>query len=461
MDFNSPIFFLLFLPVFFILYYPAPKPLRIYVGIIGGLLFYSWGYAAYLPLILGITLLAFLLGLGIERWRGHGAASLLLWGGVLVNIALIVVFKLSEDLSYPLGLSFLTFQVIAYLVEVNNKAGEAERNLLDFSFYLLLFPKLPAGPITRYRDLRRQIKDIRIEPHDAADGLRRFITGFAKKALIADTLGKVASPVFDLSSPGISPALAWLALVSFALQLYFDFSGYSDMAIGLGRMMGFRFVENFNFPYISKNIGDFWRRWHISLSTWFRDMVFYPLERRRLAFLGQQVNILTVFLLTGLWHGLTLNFVIWGLIHGAALVFEATAPGRRLRGAWAPIQHLYALGVILLGWVFFASPTPAFAIDFLQRLLGDTRGLEPLPFELTNPLPFIEPTFLLALFLSMLLSMPVSGWMGNFFRDLTGGKLALNAALRIAADLGLVFLFFASVAAVASAEFIPAIYGNF
>ena len=233
------------------------------------------------------------------------------------------------------------------------------------------------------------------------------------------------------------------------------------MAIGVGRMMGFRFMENFNFPYLSQSIGDFWRRWHISLSSWFRDFVFYPLERRRLKWIGQPVNILIVFALTGLWHGLTPNFLIWGLIHGLALIFEATFIGRKLRTVWVPVQHIYALGVILVGWVFFRSPTPGFALDFLRRLLGDMTGYKILPFELTSPLPFIEPTFLLALFAGLVFAFPIGSWaqkqVDNIFRD----RFAVKLSFQVLYDLGLAFLFLASVASTANAAFQPGIYGTF
>jgi alginate O-acetyltransferase complex protein AlgI len=461
MDLNSPIFLFLFLPVFIILYYLVKKRIRLVVGIVGSLLFYAWGNLNYVSLMLGLTLFAYLLALGIDRWRGQRSSFILLWVGILVNISLLVGFKLWTGVKYPLGLSYVTFQVIAYLIEVHNKAGECEKDILSFSFYLLLFPKIPVGPIMRYRQLREQIQNIQVEPQDIADGIRRFIRGFAKKALIADTLAKVVAPIFSLSSPVILPSIAWLVIISYSLQLYFDFSGYTDMAIGVGRMMGFRFMENFNLPYLSKNIGEFWRRWHISLSSWFRDYVFYPLERRRLKWIGQPVNILIVFALTGLWHGLTRNFLIWGLIHGLALVFESTFIGRKLRTVWAPVQHIYALGVILVGWVFFRSPTPDFALDFLRRLMGDMTGYRILPFELTSPLPFIEPTFVLALTLGVLLCLPLDAWLQRLLANKYDGNNFTYLSLQIVYDACLIFVFLAALATVAGATYQPNIYGTF
>ncbi len=461
MELNSPIFLFLFLPVFIAVYYFSPQRIKLFLGILGSLLFYAWGNLIYVPLMVGLTLFAYLLGWGINRWRGQNLSFFLLWLGILVNVALLVGFKLWTGVKYPLGLSYVTFQVIAYLIEVYGKASEYEEDILAFSFYLLLFPKIPVGPITRYRQLREQIKNIQVTPEDVAEGIRRFIRGFAKKALIADTLAKVVAPIFNLDSPVITPHIAWLVIISYALQLYFDFSGYTDMAIGVGRMLGLRFIENFNFPYLSKNIGDFWRRWHISLSSWFRDYVFYPLERRRLKWIGQPLNILIVFALTGLWHGLAWNFLIWGLIHGLALIFESTSLGRKLRTAWTPIQRVYALGVILVGWVFFRSPSPAFALDFLRRLAGDTSGLRILPFELTSPLPIIEPTFLMALAAGLLFSLPAGTWFQKRLDQLIGDRSAVRISAQVLYDLWLIFIFLASVASTANSVFQPGIYGTF
>ncbi len=461
MDINSPNFLFLFLPLFMLVYFIVPQRGKLIIGVAGSLLFYAWGSLIYAALMVALILFAYFLARGIDRWRDQKTSLFLLWAGILVNVSLLVIFKLWTGVKYPLGLSYVTFQVIAYLLEVYNKVSASEKDILAFSFYLLLFPKIPVGPITRYRQLREQIQNIQIDPVDAADGLRRYIRGFAKKALIADTLARVITPIFKLASPTIAPSMAWLVIISYSLQLYFDFSGYTDMAIGLGRMMGFRFLENFNFPYLSKSIGDFWRRWHISLSNWFRDFVFYPLERRRLKWIGQPLNILIVFALTGLWHGLTRNFLIWGLIHGLALIFESTSAGKKLRTSWAPIQHVYALSVILVGWVFFRSPSPDFAFDFLRRLVGDTRGLQPLPFELTNPLPFIEPTFVLALIAGVLLSLPLGSWFQGKTDSVSADRPALKLAFQLAYDLMLVFIFLAALASSVSAAFLPGIYGTF
>jgi alginate O-acetyltransferase complex protein AlgI len=461
MNLNTPNFLFLFLPIFIPLFAIMKGRFRLLFGIAGSIIFYSWGNSGYIFLMAGLTIFAYLVAWGIDHWRSSRLSLFLLWVGIFSVLALLVVFKLQSDAAYPLGLSYVAFQVIAYFVEAYKKESEFEKDLLKFSFYLLLFPKIPVGPIVRYSQVRSQIADLRVNPQDMADGLRRFLKGFAKKALIADTLAKVVTPIFNLQSPIISPSIAWLVIISYSLQLYFDFSGYTDMALGVGKMMGLRFMENFNFPYLSRSISDFWRRWHISLSNWFRDMVFYPLERRRLKWFGQSINILVVFILTGLWHGLTRNFLIWGLIHGLALVFESTSLGRKLRDFWVPFQHAYALSVILVGWVFFRSPTPDFALDFLRRLVGDTSGIQVLPFELTSPLPFIEPTFVLALALGVVLCFPVGPWLQKIVPNIRDGPSLKYLSLQITYDIVLLFIFFAALGSAASAAYQPGIYGTF
>jgi len=249
------------------------------------------------------------------------------------------------------------------------------------------------------------------------------------------------------------PFVGWLALIGFALQIYFDFSGLTDMAIGLAAMMGFRFIENFNHPYSAQSIGDFWRRWHISLSTWFRDYVFYPLERRRLPVLGQSLNILVVFLLTGLWHGVTISFVVWGLMHGFFLVLENAFLNRWLPRLWRPIRHLYALAAILLTWLVFRSPDLTYASDFLKYLFGRFPAQVTLPFLDTMPLPFIEPSFVLAFVAGILLSLlPVFGM---------PKPVEKSFPLRLATDLVLLALFVLSLGMMASRTFLPGIYESF
>jgi len=411
--------------------------------------------------MLGLIIANFFIGKNLRSTIGDKKRSTLIWAGILINIGILAFFKIWQGFGFPLGLSYVSFQLLSYLLDVNKQTIEGEEDFLKFSFYILLFPKILVGPITRYGPLKDQIGNFDVTPEGVAAGIHRFIIGLGKKVLIADILARITDPVFSLHKPIIAPWLAWFVLASFALQLYFDFSGYTDMAIGLGQMMGLRFLENFNLPYISKSVSEFWRRWHISLSSWFRDYVFYPLERKRLKWLGQPINILIVFSLTGLWHGITWNYLVWGMLHGSAIVFESTGLGRRLRTFWPPIQHLYALTIILFSWVFFRSPNIYFALRFLLRLAGDTKGLSPLIFQMTSPLPIIDPTIILAFILGIVFCFPVGQWIEQIVNRLAKDASLIKLPFQIIYDISLLLLFTTSVAALISSSFAPGIYGKF
>jgi alginate O-acetyltransferase complex protein AlgI len=483
MSFNAPVFLFFFLPISLLLYYAVDKRWKNAVALVASLVFFAWGQLFYLPLMGILILVNFYLGQRIERARQQpGSARGNLAWGIALNVILLLFFKVivaygmkwlvflpqsTQDLiaqnPLPLGLSYITFQVIAYLVDIYNELSDSENSFLNFSLYILLFPKIITGPITRYRDLADQLTDRRVTGLQAADGARRFILGLAKKVLIANTLATVVNRAFGLPWPSFTTPIAWLVLVGFALQLYFDFSGYTDMAIGLGQMLGFRFMENFNYPYIARSITDFWRRWHISLSSWFRDYVFYPLEfaRRRSGRFRQQSNILLVSLLTGLWHGVTINFVLWGLVHGLALALEITGFGRWLKKTWVPLQHAYTLLVVLVGWVFFRSPDVGFAIRFLARLAGVQRGVERLNYSITSPLPIIENSVWLALALGILFSLPLMPTIKKAWQNTAISRPLLRGIALVSRDLLMIGLLIFSVAAAVSSTYIASIYGGF
>ena len=427
-----------------------------------------------MPLMLGLLIINFLIGRILGGPISRNKRSVLIWGGILIDIGILAFFKIWHGISFPLGLSYVSFQLVSYLLDVNWKKIEGEESFLKFAFYVLLFPKILVGPITRYGPLKEQIGKFNITSEGVAAGIRRFIIGLAKKILIADFLAKIVNPVFTLSKPLITPWLAWFVLVSFTLQLYFDFSGYTDMAIGLGQMMGLKFLENFNFPYISKNISEFWRRWHISLSSWFRDYLFLPLSYAisnrlkkqsyfylKTEFVINLIAIIITFLLTGLWHGVTWNYVVWGMLHGSAIVFERTGLGKRLRAFWPPIQHIYALTIILISWVFFRSPDIRFALRFLLRLAGDTRGVSPLIFQVTSPLPIIDPTVILAFIFGIVFCIPIGRWIDKLISRLEKNDSVMRLPLQIIYDISLFLLFTTSVAALVSSVFAPGIYGKF
>ncbi|MBN1303396.1 MAG: MBOAT family protein [Anaerolineales bacterium] len=483
MHFNTPLFLFLFLPFFFTIYFASDTKTRRIVGLLGSLVFYAWGEALYIFLMAGLILLNYWICIKIGN-KNSGKRFVWMWLGVGINTLALLAFKVLitfgvswiaklglpvperlltwlGELVFPLGLSYIAFQLISYVIDVY-KGLPAEKNLLNFSLYVMLFPKILVGPIMRFKAVADQLPAPPVNRTKIADGIRRFIRGLAKKVLIADTLAKLVEVVFNVTVlEGLQPGIAWLGIVAYALQIYFDFAGYTDMALGLGNMMGFHLPENFNFPYLAQSVGDFWRRWHISLSSWFRDYVFYPLERRRIRFIGQPLNILIVFLLTGLWHGLTTNFILWGLLHGAFLVLETLFLGRLLQRIFRPIRHFYALSALLLTWVFFRAPTPQFAWLFLQKLAGGTTGYSPLPFSKTSPLPFLEPSFWLAFTAGILLSLPLAPALKDLFTNWKKRYQILELPLQVLSDAALLGLFVFSVAVIASSKFLPGIYGGF
>ena len=292
-----------------------------------------------------ILISGYLAGLAIARAKEKGTNSLWwLWIAIGINVAILSFFKFSTafgsngfvwlhlpsnwippiaGLAVPIGLSYVTFQMISYLVDVWKGTAPVEKSFIAFSAYLLFFPKLTSGPITRYKPFAAQMEKLNPSMDEVAQGFRRLLAGFVKRALIANQVAPMANAVFNLPTANVEPKFAWLGLLAYTVQIYFDFSGYTDMAIGLGMMIGIRLPENFDFPYIAQSISEFWRRWHMTLSTWFREYVFYPLERRRFRWAGQQMNILIVFLLTGLWHGFKPTFIVWGLLHGFAIAVES------------------------------------------------------------------------------------------------------------------------------------------
>ncbi len=389
MVFSSPIFLFAFLPLALLLYYAAPRGLRNALLLGASLFFYAWGETAYVLVMLGSIAFNYLVGLGIgAQWPSPRAALAM---GIAGNLALLGSFKyagflttnLNEvlaavgvpplpvpELHLPLGISFFTFQAMSYLVDVYRGETPAQRNPLRVALYIALFPQLIAGPIVRYHDVSGQLGERRHDVDGFAWGVERFIYGLGKKLLIANPLGEVADAAFGVPAGELGTVLAWFGLVAYTLQIYFDFSGYSDMAIGLGRMFGFRFLENFDYPYVSRSIREFWRRWHISLSNWFRDYLYIPLGGNRISPARTYLNLVIVFLLCGLWHGASWNFVLWGAWHGAFLALERAGLERILARLWRPLRHGYALAVVMLGWVFFRADDLPSAWAYLQALAG-------------------------------------------------------------------------------------------
>ncbi|MCI9413287.1 MAG: MBOAT family protein [Clostridia bacterium] len=369
MVFSSFTFLFIFLPLVLLTYFLAKKrQLRNIVLLVFSLIFYAWGEPVYVLLMLLSIIVNYFIALKIER-RKRGKKKWMIID-VIFNLGVIGFFKYGNfiiqninsifhsnigemDLALPIGISFYTFQVLSYVIDVYRKTVPAQKSIVNLGMYVTLFPQLIAGPIVRYETVAEEIENRKENFTEVVEGLKRFFIGLGKKVLIANQMALIADTIYggDLATTGT--VSLWLAAISYTLQIYFDFSGYSDMAIGLGRMFGFHFLENFNYPYIAKSITDFWRRWHISLSTWFRDYVYIPLGGNRVSKFKWLRNILVVWLLTGLWHGASWNFILWGVYYGVILIIEKVFLGRIIEKLPKVLQHIYALFFIIIGWVIF------------------------------------------------------------------------------------------------------------
>ena len=406
--------------------------------LVASLLFYAWGEGIYLLVMLASILGNFAAGLLIDRCRLTTAGRAALGLGVGLNLVLLGFFKyatfLVDNLNQllalvglpgvalapvhlPIGISFFTFQAISYLMDVHRGTVRAQRNPLDLGLFIALFPQLIAGPIVRYHDIAAEIVRRRVTSADFAAGAERFIYGLAKKVLLANPLGLVADKIFALPVAELSPALCWLGALCYTFQIYYDFSGYSYMAIGLGRMFGFHFLENFNYPYIAASIRDFWRRWHISLSSWLRDYVYIPLGGNRGGAVRTAANLWAVFFLCGLWHGAAWTFVAWGLFHGFFLVIERSPLGRLLDRLWRPVRHLLTLVVVVAGWVLFRSETLAEALAFL----GIMAGFDPVPGGRYPVTMYLDRKILVELALAACLSLPLFPFLRRRGREIIDG----------------------------------------
>lgn len=392
MVFSSPVFLFLFLPVVLLLVMSAGTlNARNKLLTVASLFFYAWGETLYVWVMLASILMNYLTGLWLGNAVTPTTRKVALWIGVVMNLLLLGWFKYAnfilENLSVvlrrfgaelpafdpvelPIGISFFTFQGLSYVVDVYRNEVQAQRRPGHIALYIALFPQLIAGPIVRYRDIAAEMDDRRVDLVGFSIGARRFIIGLGKKLLIADTCARVADAVFAIPDAAMPANLAWLGTIAYSIQIYFDFSGYSDMAIGLGRMFGFHFLENFNFPYIARSVRDLWQRWHISLTTWFRDYVYIPLGGSRGGTFHTYRNLLTIFLLTGLWHGASWNFVLWGLFHGVFLVIERLGLERLLKRSPYALGVLYTMFVWNLSWALFHTESLGSAWNFTRSLFA-------------------------------------------------------------------------------------------
>ncbi len=387
MVFSDTVFICIFLPIVLAGYYICPKRLKNTFLLLVSLVFYAWGEPKYVFLMMFSIVINYVFGLLLDKHRENARLSkLLLALSVIIDLGLLGVFKYTDfvissvnaafnaqiglvNLALPIGISFYTFQAMSYTIDVYRGDVKVQRNILNFGMYITMFPQLIAGPIVRYSDVELQVDDRNVSAKDFADGICRFVVGLGKKVLLANQIGALWDEIYALGGE-TSVLMAWLGLVAYGFQIYFDFSGYSDMAIGLGRMFGFKFPENFLHPFESKSATEFWRRWHITLGTWFREYLYYPLGGSRKGKLRQMLNLFIVWMLTGFWHGAGWNFIIWGLYFGIILVIEKNFLLKALSKLPAVFRHLYALFIITLSWAIFACVDTGVLLPYLGSLFG-------------------------------------------------------------------------------------------
>ena len=471
MVFSSLNFMHLFLPICLLLYFILHGiKARNYLLLVMSLLFYAWGEPKWIILMIVTTLIDYGAGLLVDQYRGQKLAKWALAGSVVITLSFLAVFKYlgffnqnlnqifgaelpTQIFNLPIGISFYTFQAITYVVDVYRGKAQVQRSYANLLLYVALFPQLIAGPIVRYTDIAAQLENREMTLPGFSKGITRFVTGLGKKVLLANIAGQVATSLIggDLSKASVLGA--WLGIFAYTFQIYFDFSGYSDMAIGLGHMFGFTYVENFNYPYISKSITEFWRRWHISLSTFFRDYVYIPLGGNRR---HQLRNMFIVWALTGLWHGASWNFVLWGLYYFVFLAIEKLFLGKFLEKLPAVVGHAYALFIIVVGWVFFYFDDVSRLGQMLKLMFGFSGQAGVLPTDtvlLKNHLVF----FLVAIIACIPVSKLVKALLIRFSRK-GSVQESLAGAAGILYDVALLFF---STAALVGASYNPFLYFRF
>lgn len=418
MYFSSLLFLFLYLPAVLLGYYILPHKCRNFFLLLVNIIFYGWGEPVLILVMAISVVINFIFGLLIEKYRDkERLAKAFLIFDLVISLGLLGVFKYAGfltdilrkipilsalpkiKLALPIGISFYTFQTLSYTIDVYRKDVKAQKNIVDFGTYVSFFPQLIAGPIVRYSDIANQLVTREETVAKFASGIKRFTIGLAKKVLLANQMGLLWDSIREM--PGMGVIGSWCGIIAYSLQIYFDFSGYSDMAIGLGRMFGFEFVENFNYPYIAKSITDFWRRWHISLSTWFRDYVYIPLGGNRCKIGRHIFNLFIVWGLTGLWHGASLNFVLWGIYYFVLLVLEKYVYGNALSHLPSFFKHIYALFFIIIGWVLFSFDDFGVLFAYLAQMFGASG------FFASSDVICLIKSYAPLLMLSVLASIPV------------------------------------------------------
>ncbi len=464
MLFSSMSFIFVFLPIVLLLYLVSKKELHNPILLVASILFYAWGEPKYLAIMLLTILINYVAAIAIDKYKTHKKIILIL--GIIVNLGFLIYFKyfnfLIENINgifqtnihalniiMPIGISFYTFQALSYVIDVYRGECKVQKDIYKLALYICLFPQLIAGPIVKYHDVAEQIESREISFEKVDLGVKRFIIGLSKKMLIANTMGAIADKIFVQNPHNFTHLTAWIGALSYSFQLYFDFSGYSDMAIGLGLIFGFKFMENFNYPYISKSITEFWRRWHISLSTWFKQYVYISLGGNRCSKLKTLRNFGVVFLLTGIWHGANWTFLVWGIWHGLFIILEKIFNIKEFEKKKHSLlmnifRHIYCIFAFVIGWVIFRADNIKYAWDYLMNMFGllnirEAQSLLPDSFEYT------------ILFVAVFCSIPI-------FKNILNCK---NKIAQILVNIWLLVLFFASTITIASSTYNPFIYFRF
>ena len=455
MVFSGLNFLFIFLPIVLILYYICPKKIRNAFMMLASLVFYAWGEPVYVLIMIGSTVFGYLMGRLIQSFLDKERRNMALGAlivSVVANLSILGLYKYAGPhigLALPIGISFFTFQIMSYTIDVYRGKVGFQKNIIDFGAYVTMFPQLIAGPIVRYETVEKQLKHREINVEKFATGIRRFVIGLGKKVLIANLCGTLWEYSLAIPTGERVAILAWLGALGFTFQIYFDFSGYSDMAIGLGKMFGFDYEENFNYPYIGKSITEFWRRWHISLSTWFKEYVYIPLGGNRKGAVRQIFNILIVWGLTGIWHGASVNFLLWGLYFGVLLIIEKLVKPHIKNKIPAVFGHIYMLVLVIMGWVLFAIEDFHVLFGYVGNMFG-TAGM------VNDSTMYILAKYALLLIIAIIGSTPLPKKAGGWII-----KKLPSAARIIVVNLFVFAVLFIAVALIVGDSYNPFLYFRF
>lgn len=469
MSFSNLTFVFIFLPAVLFVYYLADKKLKNIIFIFASAVFYTWNGKGFILFLLLSVFVNYLMVQALDYYRKKVKVQKVLFTlTIILNLIPLFYYKYfnftinnlndffglnirAEKVVLPLAISFFTFQSLSYIIDVYRGKVKAEKNILNLMLFVMMFPTLLSGPIVRYVDIEDQLKDREVNLEKFTLGIRRFVIGLAKKVIVATAFGTIVDEIFKNNPSDLSLTTAWLGGICYSLQIYFDFSGYSDMAIGIGKMFGFNYKENFNYPYISKSITEFWRRWHISLGTWFREYVYIPLGGNRKGNLKLVINIFVVWTLTGIWHGASWNFILWGMYFGFLLLFERFVINKILKKLPVVVSHIYALIFIIIGWVIFRAEGISFIKAYLIRMFNITGGN-----IIDNQAMFYLTSYKIEFAIGIIFSMPILSFVSN--------KVKLKMWKNIfyyCEPLVVTALFILSLMYVMNSNFTPFIYFKF